>query len=197
MAAPSPSSTEAPGIPTIIIKDVAAPRIALSNTKTRKVMCRGLTPKHKNIKANTLSVLRAMQDKPPFVPFGRKATAWNAVADIARRNPDLLHVTGALCEARYKEVRKSYESAQAASRRATGIAENPATEEDTIIQELIALEDDFLRQQEQTAQEQALAAANRERSQAIVIDEREVACEVDQTNTSDSSSSAEKIQLLD
>jgi hypothetical protein len=179
MDTPTPASPSnvASDIPIVSIRDAATPRIALTNTKTRKVMCRGLTPKNKNIEANTLSVLIAMQARPPFVSVGRKAVAWDSVANLARRNPDLIHVTGALCEGRYKEVRKSYQASKAASRRASGVAENPPTEQDSILEELIALEDDFLKKQEQANQENAQATATREQSQAIALDIREAACE--------------------
>lgn len=164
-----------PATPTIEVTDSATPRIALQNTRTRKVQCRGLTPKHKNVADNTLAVLRAMQAKPPFVPFGQKRVAWEAVANLIRTIPDLVHANGSLCETRYKQVRDEYVAAQAESRRATGIAEAPPTEQDQLLEDLIGLERDFDKKEQEEKQRQVDQAAQASQHQAHAEDVREAA----------------------
>ncbi|KAG0213773.1 hypothetical protein BGX31_001217 [Mortierella sp. GBA43] len=159
-----------PATPTIEVTDSATPRIALQNTRTRKVQCRGLTPKHKNVADNTLAVLRAMQAKPPFVPFGQKRVAWEAVANLIRTIPDLVHANGSLCETRYKQVRDEYVAAQAESRRATGIAEAPPTEQDQLLEDLIGLERDFDKKEQEEKQRQVDQAAQASQHQAHAED---------------------------
>ncbi|KAF9433405.1 hypothetical protein BGZ76_009506, partial [Entomortierella beljakovae] len=168
-------STTSTSIPTITVTNTATPRMALSGTKTRKVMCRGFTPKHKNIEANTLTLLRAMQSRPPFVPFGRRRAAWEKVADLIRISPDLTHANGILCEGRYKQVRQEYQTAQAESRRATGIAEAPPTEHDYLVEALITLEADANRNEEEERERIARAAAEDNQMHAVALDIREQA----------------------
>lgn len=140
-------------------------------------MCRGLTPKNKNIKANTLTVLKAMEVSVPFVPYGQKKTAWEAVADISRTNLDLRFVNGSLCETRYKQVRDEYKAAQAAARAATGIAEAPPTEQDQILENLIGRENAFLQKEEEEKARLAGMAAHENSRHAVALDVREAAVE--------------------
>ncbi|KAG0344914.1 mitogen-activated protein kinase binding protein 1 [Podila humilis] len=161
----------------------AVRRTGRRRPRGRKVQCRGLIPKNKNIDANTLTVLQAIQTRLPFVPFGQKGAAWNDVADLARANPDLEHVTGVLCESRYKVVRDEYKARRYAARRtATGAAEEPLSEADDILRDLIRLEDEAERRHRQAEraerrQQQADPAAVRNMQQAIALDIRDAALE--------------------
>lgn len=169
---PSGSSSSSP---TVTTTNTVTPKMIITNPKVRKVQCRGLTSKNKNLTENTLVVLKAMQQKPPFVPHGQRRLAWEAVADIARSVPDLLHVNGALCEARYKQVRGEYLAAQASSRRATGISEAAPTEQDELVENLVTLERDALQREENEKQDAAAAAAEENRQQALAKDIRDMA----------------------
>src|SRR5690554_6020411 len=186
-AAADSSGTEAL---TATITNTVTPRIALANTKPpRKVMCRGLTPKNKNIEANTHTLLTAMQRSPPFAPAGGKRRAWGKVADLCRSNPDLENVTGTLCENRYVMVRDQYRAAQAAAIKATGISENVPTEQDVIIEHLIAREDESMKMQEERKQAYSRLMMEQSREQAIVQDEREeIVYEISNTPSRASSS---------
>ncbi|GJJ68192.1 hypothetical protein EMPS_00538 [Entomortierella parvispora] len=108
--------------PIISMTDSTTPLITVASSKApRKVQCRGLTSNNKNIMANTMTVLNAMIQIPPFVPYGRKRVAWEKVAQLCQaRNKELAAVTGALCEARYILVRDEYRLAQATAIRRTG-----------------------------------------------------------------------------
>ena len=72
--------------------------------------------------------------------------------DLSRSNSDLLHVTGILCEGRYKQVCDEYKTAQAKARRATGVAEAAPSKQDKILEDLIKLESDAEKQEEEEKQ---------------------------------------------
>ncbi|KAG0347776.1 hypothetical protein BGZ54_004802 [Gamsiella multidivaricata] len=116
-----------------------------------------------------------MQTNPPFFPYGQKRAAWEAVASLARSNPDLLHVNGTLCEGRYKQVRDEYKAAQAAARRATGTAEPAPSEQDMILENLIRLEEDVEKREEEEKQRQAAQTADENQLQATALDIRDAA----------------------
>lgn len=130
-----------------------------------------------------------MQRSPPFAPAGGKRRAWGKVADLCRSNPDLENVTGTLCENRYVMVRDQYRAAQAAAIKATGISENVPTEQDVIIEHLIAREDESMKMQEERKQAYSRLMMEQSREQAIVQDEREeIVYEISNTPSRASSS---------
>ncbi|KAF9428798.1 hypothetical protein BGZ94_001022 [Podila epigama] len=159
----------------VTMTDTATPKIAQEKTVIRrKIQCRGLVPKSKNIEANTITVLESMQAYPPFVPHGFKLEAWEKVAELCRSVPDLVNVTGPLCEKRYKEVKAQYKEAMAASSsKETGVAEGPPTRVDCLVEGLIHLEElaehDGASAREQ--QTRAFAETNRQTALAMAIRE--------------------------
>jgi hypothetical protein len=154
------------------------PRLVLTNTQApRKIQCRGLTAKHKNLYANTMTVLSAMIHSPPFVAAGRKRVAWEAVARLCQeRNPDLRTVTGVLCEKRYELVRDEYKRAQAAHQAASGQDEPPASEQDDALEELIGLEEAFNAEEAEFQERAIRLQAEEDLFYALGEDKRDAAC---------------------
>ncbi|KAF9145767.1 hypothetical protein BG015_011790 [Linnemannia schmuckeri] len=164
--------------PVVTMTNDATPRLVLTNTQgPRKIQCRGLTAKHKNIHANTMTVLSAMIHSPPFVTTSRKRVAWESVAQLCQvRNADLCTVSGILCEKRYELVRDEYKRAQAAHRAASGQDEPPATEQDDVLEELISMEEAF-DAEEAASQERAIRLRAEENYfRALGEDKRNAAC---------------------
>lgn len=163
----------APNRPPAIINvtDDRTPRIQVSNTKAaRKPQCRAFIPKNKNLKTNTQTLLQAMQRAPPFVRRGQKASAWLAVANLCRAEPDLTHVTGALCETRYKEARKEYEDQQHKVIFASGSSD---FDQDLLMEDIIAREDAFTAKEKERQESEANLAVEIDAFQAAGIDTRD------------------------
>ncbi|KAF9927846.1 hypothetical protein FBU30_002809 [Linnemannia zychae] len=151
------------------------PRIQVSNTRApRKPQCRAFIPKNKNLKANTQALLQAMQRAPPFVRRGQKAAAWLKVASLCRVEPDLTHVTGALCEARYREARKEYEDLQKKVLFESG---SSSFDQDLLMEDIIAREDEFNSMERERVESEANTAIAVDAFQAVGIDIRDQATE--------------------
>ncbi|KAK3805228.1 MAG: hypothetical protein J3R72DRAFT_466007 [Linnemannia gamsii] len=145
-----------------------------------------------------MTVLYAMIQSPPFVPFGQRRVAWESVARLCReRNRDMDYVTGVLCESRYVLVRDEYRTAQAAAIAATGTAEGAPIEQDDALENLIGLEEAF--DKEQCEQRMRAIDCHAEESlfKAIADDKRDAAvarvltgnaCESAETSASPSES---------
>ncbi|KAG0315828.1 hypothetical protein BGZ97_007766 [Linnemannia gamsii] len=167
----------APNRPPVIVTTTndLTPRIQVSNTKAaRKPQCRAFIPKNKNLKANTETLFQAMQRAPPFVRRGQKAAAWLAVANLCRAEPDLVHVTGALCEARYKEARKEYEDRQ---HKAIFESGSSNIDQDLVMEDIIAREDEFLVKDRERQESEANLAVEIDAFQAAGIYIRDQATE--------------------
>lgn len=163
--------------PTATLTASITPMITTTTTKgSQKVQCRGLTSNNKNLKANTLTVLNAMIQNPPFVPFGQRRVAWENVAQLCRaRNNDLAHVTGILCEAKYVQVRDEYRAAQAAAIAATGTAEDAPAEQDDALENLIGMEETFEKEQREQRARVTELQAEESLFKAVADDKRDAA----------------------
>ncbi|KAI1315341.1 hypothetical protein EDD11_000949 [Mortierella claussenii] len=177
-----PTATTSTNTPAVATRDTATPRPALQVTGSRKIQCRGLTAKNKNVVANTLSVLQAMRANPPFARSGKRRSGWEAVANLARSNPDLLHVTGALCQARYIQVRDEYKASQAEAARAASVSLPAPAQQKAILEELIRLEEGTEELEEEAEgregegrHQQAYSAVDQRQQQAEAEVERDVA----------------------
>ncbi|KAG0282918.1 hypothetical protein BGZ96_012713 [Linnemannia gamsii] len=178
-AVPSPDVTTSPALnrPTVSVSTTndLAPRIQVSNSKApRKRQCRAFISKNKNLKANTETLLQAMQRAPPFVQQGRRAAAWLAVANLCRAEPDLFHVTAALCETRYKEARKEYEDRQ---RKVFFESGSSNFDQDLLMEDIIAREDEFNDKDKVCLESEASLVAEIDPFQAAGIDIRAQATE--------------------
>ncbi|KAF9536201.1 hypothetical protein EC957_012150 [Mortierella hygrophila] len=177
VASPGVITPPAPNRPPVIVTTTSdvTPRIHVSNTKApRKPQCRAFIPKNKNLKANTETLLQAMQRAPPFVRWGQKAAAWLAVANLCRAEPDLVHVTGALCETRYKEARKEYEDRQ---KKAVFESGSSNFDQDLLMEDIIAREDEFIIKDRERLESEANLAVEIDTFQAAGIDIRDQAAE--------------------
>ncbi|KAF9926154.1 hypothetical protein FBU30_004196 [Linnemannia zychae] len=163
---------------------VVTTRIQVSNTRVpKKPQCRAIIPKIKNLKADTQALLQAMQRAPPFVRCGQKAAAWLKVANLCRFEPDLTHVTGALCEARYREARKEYEDLQ---KKALFESGSSSFDQDLLVEDIIASEDEFNSMERERIESEANTVIAVDAFQSVGIDIRDQATEEYPHRTMDS-----------
>ncbi|KAK3806577.1 MAG: hypothetical protein J3R72DRAFT_499595 [Linnemannia gamsii] len=167
----------APNRPPMIVTTIndVTPRIQVFNTKApRNPQCHAFIPKNKNLKSNTETLLQAMQRAAPFVRRGQKVAAWLVIANLCRDEPDLVHVTGALCETRYKEARKEYEDRQKKVIYKSGSSN---FDQDLLMEDITAREDEFIIKDRERLEAEANLAVEIGTFQAADIDIHDQATE--------------------